>query len=241
MTDDQDKRDTSVPDSDNPEQAEASEHPSLPGQSPQNASDAVDTHSPEGGPDKGEPVEEGESPSSPQRDEGDVPVEVERDMSAFEDDVEDSDLTRALAQVDQLGDELAHAKADLYNLKQEYGNYVRRSKDAAQVYRAAGQEEVISALIGVLDDIAAARAHGDLAEGPFAAIAQKLEETLSARFGLEQFGAPGDDFDPTQHEALMAQSSSEVDHPVVAQVLQPGYRMGEKVLRATKVLVENPQ
>lgn len=163
------------------------------------------------------------------------------DMSAFEEQVEDTELSSALSQIDHLGDDLARAKADLYNLHQEYGNYVRRAKDAAQGHRENGQAEVVESLIGVLDDIEAARAHGDLTEGPFASIAQKLEDTLSTRFHVERFGAPGDDFDPQLHEALMAQTSADVDHPVVAQVLQPGYRMGERVLRATKVLVTNPQ
>lgn len=204
-----------------------------------------DSRSPEGAPAAGEPAAEGASPSSMgDIDEGGparLSGEQEQDMSAFEDDVEDSELSKALAQVGQLDDDLAHARADLYNLNQEYGNYVRRSKESASAHRAAGQEEVVAALIGVLDDIDAARAHGDLADGPFAAIAQKLEDTLGMRFGLERYGAEGDAFDPALHEALMAQTSAEVDHPVVKQVLQPGYRLGSKVLRATKVLVENPE
>ncbi len=163
------------------------------------------------------------------------------DMSAFEDQVEDTELNAALSQIDHLGDDLARAKADLYNLNQEYGNYVRRAKESALVHKENGQAEVVESLIGVLDDIEAARAHGDLAEGPFASIATKLEDTLSSRFHVERFGAAGEDFDPQLHEALMAQTSPDVDHPVLAQVLQPGYRMGERVLRATKVLVTNPQ
>ena len=162
------------------------------------------------------------------------------DMSDFEADVEDTDLAGAMARIGELGDDLARAKADLFNLNQQYGNYVRRAKDAASGHREVGQQEVVESLIGVLDDIDAARTHDEL-EGPFASIAQKLEDTLSTRFHLERYGAVGDDFDPAVHEALMARTSAEVDHPVVAQVLQPGYRMGEKVLRPTKVLVENPE
>lgn len=168
------------------------------------------------------------------------PIEDTDDMSAFEAQVEDTELSSALTHIDQLGDDLARAKADLYNLNQEYGNYVRRTKEAAQGHRESGQIEVIDSLMGALDDIDAARTHGDLDSGPFAAIAQKLEDTLSTRFHVERFGEVGEDFDPLLHEALMAQTSAEVDHPVIAQVLQPGYRMGERILRATKVLVNNP-
>ena len=93
----------------------------------------------------------------------------------------------------------------------------------------------------VLDDIAAARAHGDLEDGPFASIATKLEDTLKTRFELERYGAAGEDFDPNLHDALMATTSADVDHPVIGQVLTSGYRRGERVVRAAKVLVNNPE
>nr|WP_235362229.1 nucleotide exchange factor GrpE [Schaalia hyovaginalis] len=165
----------------------------------------------------------------------------DEDMSLFEAQMEDSELADALGKIAELEDKLARAHADLYNLNQEYSNYVRRSKEAAPAHRESGQSEVIESLIGVLDDIDAARAHGDLAEGPFAAIAAKLESALESRFGLERYGAAGDDFDPAVHEALLANTNPEVDAPRIAQILQPGYRRGEKVLRAAKVMVDNPE
>ena len=61
---------------------------------------------------------------------------------------------------------------------------------------------VVEALLPVLDDIHAAREHGDLEGGPFASIADKLESSLG-KFGLERYGAVGEEFDPALHEALM--------------------------------------
>lgn len=163
------------------------------------------------------------------------------DMSAFEEQMGDSELANALERVAAVEEQLARANADLYNLNQEYAGYVRRSKEAAPAHRTAGQDEVIESLIGVLDDIDAARKHGDLDDGPFAAIAVKLEDSLRNRFELERYGAAGEDFDPALHEALMATVDADVDRPVIGQVLQPGYRRGERVIRATKVLVNNPE
>lgn len=145
-----------------------------------------------------------------------------------------------LAELEQAKEELARARADLYNLNQEYGNYVRRTKSEGANHRKTGQEEVAESLLGVLDDVAAARDAGEL-DGPFASIAAKLEDTLSSRFGLERYGAEGDDFDPEVHEALMVQTNAEIDRPVIKQVLQPGYKMNDRVLRATKVMVDNPE
>ena len=163
------------------------------------------------------------------------------DMSAFEEQIEDSDLAKALERIASVEDQLARTNAELYNQGQEYANYVRRSKEAIPGHKTAGQDEVIESLISVLDDIAAARAHGDLEEGPFASIANKLEDTLKTRFELERYGAEGDDFDPALHDALMATTSADVDHPVIGQVLTSGYRRGERVVRAAKVLVNNPE
>ena len=163
------------------------------------------------------------------------------DMSAFEEQIADSDLAKALERIASVEDQLARTNAELYNQGQEYANYVRRSKEAIPGHKTAGQDEVIESLISVLDDIAAARSHGDLEDGPFASIATKLEETLKTRFELERYGAEGDDFDPALHDALMATTSPDVDHPVIGQVLASGYRRGERVVRAAKVLVNNPE
>lgn len=172
------------------------------------------------------------------------------DMTAFEeglaevvseDDAEEATATDAAVELEAARDELARARADLYNLNQEYSSYVRRAKADAATQRAAGQEQVLESVLSVLDDIEGARIAGELEDGPFASISAKLEDTLESRFGLERFGAEGDDFDPQLHEALMAQTNPAVGHPVVKQVLQPGYRTKSRVLRPTKVMVDNPE
>ena len=175
-----------------------------------------------------------EATSAPTSDKGD-------NLDELDDPLADSELAAALDRIATLEDQLARANADHYNLNQEYGNYVRRTKEAIPGYKESGHVEVLEALIGVLDDIDAARQAGDLVEGPFAAIATKLEDALSTRFGLTRYGAAGEDFDPALHEALMARPNPEVDHPVIGQLLQPGYTMGERVLRVAKVLVDNPE
>ena len=150
-----------------------------------------------------------------------------------------SELDLARAQAARLTDELARARADQYNLQQEYQGFVRRSREGAASHREAGRAAVVEALIPVLDEIELARQHGDLT-GTFATTAGKLETILADKFGLVRFGEVGEPFDPTLHEALMATESDEVDEPSIALVLQPGYRLGEKVVRAARVQVANP-
>ena len=148
-------------------------------------------------------------------------------------------LAPAQAQAAQAADDLARARADLYNLQQEYQGFVRRSREGAAGHREAGRVAVVEALIPVLDEIELARQHGDLT-GTFGTTAGKLETILADKFGLVRFGEAGEPFDPTLHEALMATESDEVDEPSIALVLQPGYRLGERVVRAARVQVANP-
>lgn len=132
--------------------------------------------------------------------------------------------------------------ADLQRLQAEYVNYRRRVERDRDVAREVAVADLMESLLPVLDDVHLARQHGDLGNGPFAAIADKLESTLS-RFGLARYGEPGEVFDPTVHEALMytvAELAEGTTEQTVVQVLQPGYRVGERVLRAARVAVADP-
>ncbi len=156
---------------------------------------------------------------------------------APEDDVTATQLAALKAQADE-------RLADLQRLNAEYVNYrkrVDRDRDVARDTAVAG---LLEALLPVLDDVHLARQHGDLADGtPFAAIAEKLETTLS-RYGLARYGEPGETFDPTVHEALIqtqAELAEGTTETTVVQVLQPGYKAGERVLRAARVAVASPQ
>jgi molecular chaperone GrpE len=132
---------------------------------------------------------------------------------------------------------------DLQRLQAEYVNYKRRvDRDRAMVQERAVRD-VLETLLPVLDDIHAAREHGDLQSGPFASIAEKLEQTLT-RFGLSRFGDVGEPFDPMRHEALMhtqAELPEGATETTVVTVLQPGYRAGEQVIRPARVAVADPQ
>lgn len=149
-------------------------------------------------------------------------------------------LAEAMATISSLEDQVARRGADLYNLEQEYKNYVRRSKAEGAVRREEGVASVVEALLPVLDDVELARQHGDLT-GPFGAIAEKFESTLATSFGVERYGKVGDAFDPLMHEALMHSTSAEAEEETIGTLIQPGYRIGERVLRPARVAVVSPE
>lgn len=128
---------------------------------------------------------------------------------------------------------------DLQRLQAEYVNYRKRVERDRLVARDQTVVAVVEAMLGVLDDIDAARSHDELT-GPFAAVADKFETSLG-RFGWERYGAAGEAFDPTVHEALMHAHSDDVTEPTVVQVLQAGHRVGDRIVRAARVAVAEPE
>ncbi|MCP2337764.1 nucleotide exchange factor GrpE [Actinomadura rupiterrae] len=135
--------------------------------------------------------------------------------------------------------QLAERTADLQRLKAEYDNYRKRVERDRVAVREQALASVLTELLPVLDDIGRARDHNELTGG-FKSVADTLEAAIG-KLGLERFGAKGEPFDPTVHEALMHAYSAEATETSVADVLQPGYRIGERVLRPARVAVVEPQ
>jgi len=135
--------------------------------------------------------------------------------------------------------QLAERTADLQRLQAEYVNYKRRVDRDRDLVRQNATYGVLSSLLPVLDDIDRAREHGEV-EGGFKAVADSLERVVSG-LGLTKFGAPGEPFDPNVHEALAHGHSPDVSETVVEHLAQAGYRIGDRVVRAAKVTVLDPE
>lgn len=126
----------------------------------------------------------------------------------------------------------------LKRINAEYAAYRMRSQREQDRAKEAGVASVVEALFPVLDEVRLARENGDV-EGPFDTHVTKLFDTL-AKLGVTQYGEVGEEFDANIHEALMQQPSDEVETPTVFLVMQPGYMLGERVLRAARVGVQAP-
>ena len=146
--------------------------------------------------------------------------------------VEDSELLQAKAEAAEHLDALQRERASFTN----YRNRALRDQEAA---RTQGTQDVLVGLLPVLDDIERAKQHAELS-GPMAAIAEKLDASL-AKFGIERFGRVGEEFDPTFHEALMHNTDAEAETATINVVVEPGYRIGDKVVRAARVGVVGPE
>jgi len=144
----------------------------------------------------------------------------------------------ASAEVDQLTTAVAERTADLQRLQAEYVNYKRRVDRDRDLARKVAIEAFIKDLLPVLDDLRSAREHDELT-GAFKAVGEQVER-ITGKYGLESFGEKGDPFDPHIHEALLHAHADGIDGPTCMEILQPGYRIGERVLRPARVAVAEP-
>ena len=133
---------------------------------------------------------------------------------------------------------LAERTADLQRLQAEYANYRKRvDRDRAAV-REQAVATVLTGLLPVLDAIDQAREHGELSGG-FKSVADSLQSAVG-KLGLVAYGEKGDAFDPKIHEALTHTYSPDVTEDTCVEIFQPGYKVGEKILRPARVAVAEP-
>ena len=146
-------------------------------------------------------------------------------------------VDEALAEVEV--DEVAVLTSDLQRVQAEYSNYRKRVDRDRITANEITTAIVLSEFLPVLDDISRAEEHGELTGG-FKAVADQLQ-TITTKLGLAKFSDVDVPFDPNIHEALMHATSPDVSETSVTQVLQPGYKFKERVIRPARVAVTDPE
>jgi molecular chaperone GrpE len=143
------------------------------------------------------------------------------------------------AELEALRSDVEELTRDLQRITAEYANYRKRVDRDRGLVAEQATGVVLAAMLPVLDDIDRAREHGDLV-GPFGSVAEQLTNSLT-KFGLTPFGEKGDPFDPTRHEAVAHQTSTEVTEPTCVDILRRGYLLGDRLLRPALVAVADPE
>ena len=147
-------------------------------------------------------------------------------------------VEEVLSEAATLTDEAASLKNDLQRLQAEYSNYRKRVDRDRALAADLATALFLTELLPILDDLARDGQHGELVGG-FKAVADRITATCE-KLGLVKFGNPGEPFDPNIHEALTHNKSSDVTEPTATEVLQPGYKLKDKVLRPARVAVTDP-
>jgi len=134
--------------------------------------------------------------------------------------------------------QLAERTADLQRLQAEYANYRKRVDRDRTTVREHAVAGALAELLPVLDAINQAREHGELSGG-FKSVADALQAAVG-KLGLVSYGQRGDAFDPKIHEALTHTYSPDVAEDTCVEIYQPGYKVGERILRPARVAVAAP-
>ena len=151
----------------------------------------------------------------------------------------DHDKDGSLTPLGQAKKEAAEYLEALQRERAEFINYRNRMNKEREQSRQYGIVDVLTSLLPALDDIDRIREHGQM-DDSFKAVATKIDKTF-AKFGVEKFGEKGEDFDPTKHEAVLQKPDPEAKKETVATVVEAGYRIGDRVVRAARVVVSMPQ
>lgn len=154
------------------------------------------------------------------------------------------DLSDAAADlVAQLEAERDEAIASHKRALADFQNFQRRSIENERRAGEQGVSRVVRSILPVLDhfDLALGQKQEGLTveqlKGGVKIVRDELSKTLQLN-GVERIEPnPGDEFDPTQHEAMMRQPAEGIKPNHIVMVMQPGYRIGDHVLRPAKVAI----
>ena len=144
-----------------------------------------------------------------------------------------------LTPLGQAKKEAAEYLEALQRERAEFINFRNRSQKEQERFRQHGIIDVLTALLPALDDIDRIREHSEMDES-FKAVSTKIDKAFE-KFGVEKFGEKGEDFDPTKHDAILHKPDSQAEKETVDTVVEAGYRIGDRVIRAARVVVASPQ
>ena len=144
-----------------------------------------------------------------------------------------------LTPLGQAKKEAAEYLEALQRERAEFINFRNRSQKEQERFRQHGIIDVLTALLPALDDIDRIREHSEMDES-FKAVSAKIDKAFE-KFGVEKFGEKGEDFDPTKHDAILHKPDPQTEKETVDTVVEAGYRIGDRVIRAARVVVASPQ
>lgn len=143
--------------------------------------------------------------------------------------------------IKSLENKLKDQEEAILRLNAEYANFRRRTAEEKATIGLYANEKAFNELIPVIDNMERALEACDDKESPlFVGVDMVYKQLLDAlrKSGLERIDAEiGQDFDPNLHMAVMQEASDEYEPGKILMVLQKGYRLDKKVLRASMVKV----
>jgi molecular chaperone GrpE len=154
-------------------------------------------------------------------------------------EVENTEVEQELDELEVVQKERDELLDTLQRVQAEFDNYRKRAVRDQQSLVARAHERLVKELLPVLDDLEraleAAEAHEEATLEEGVALVTRSFADVLRKEGLEEVATDGK-FDPHVHEALLSQPS-EAEEGSVIEVLQKGYRLGDRVIRPARVVI----
>lgn len=145
--------------------------------------------------------------------------------------------------IKRLENKVAEQEEAIKRINAEYANYRRRTMEEKTSIGLYANEKIINSLIPVIDNMERAlESIEDKTNNVYIGVEMVYKQMVEAlkNAGLEEINSEiGSDFDPNMHMAVIQEASEEYDSGKILMVLQKGYKLGNKVIRATMVKVSN--
>lgn len=148
------------------------------------------------------------------------------------------DAEELKAEIEALKEEIAEKDDRHLRLQAEFDNFRRRTLREKDDLRQNATADLLGDLLPVLDNFDRALVHAEespVLEG-IVMVQRQLMDILE-RAGLSKAGEVGEAFDPKFHDAIMQEEREGTEAGVILEVLQPGYKLHDKLLRAAMVKV----
>jgi molecular chaperone GrpE len=150
------------------------------------------------------------------------------------------------SELEKAQDEAARLKDMLVRTAADFDNFRKRTRRELEDARRGGREEILKELLPVFDNLERAIQSAQKATDPKAvsdglAMILKQFETTLGRTGIQRVPTIGVMFDPSQHEAIQQMETDEHAPGTVVAEVQPGYKEGERLVRAAMVVVAKPK
>ena len=126
-------------------------------------------------------------------------------------------------------------------LAAEYDNFRKRTIKEKEASYSHGKADAVAKLLPVYDNLERAlnQPTEDTAYKKGVELTMNELTKIFTALGVEIFGAPGDEFDPNLHNAVMHIDDESLGENVISQVFQKGFKVGDKVVRFALVQVAN--
>ena len=175
-----------------------------------------------------------ETKNTPQAEEQTEPVQPEAEPEAVQETPQPDPL-------EELKEKLAAEHDNFLRLAAEYDNFRKRTqKERESLYQDA-KADTVGKFLPVFDNLQRAMAQDTVDEAYKKGVEMTMQgfQAILDALNVTVYGAPGEAFDPTFHNAVMHVDDETLGENTIAEVFQTGFRMGDKVIRHAMVKVAN--